>query len=133
MQVYRWVVGEFGEGVWSMAKYLVLYRAEGALSGVSVTEMFANSAPEQMAAGMAAWQAWHEKCGSAVVDLGAPLDKSTTVAGGSGTPGKTSITGYSILQARSIEEAVTLMKDHPHFHMPGSSVQIIECVPMPGM
>jgi hypothetical protein len=116
-----------------MNKYLVLYRSDAALTGLTVAEMFANSAPEQMAAGMAVWQAWHEKCGSAIVDLGAPLDKSTMVAGGSGTPKKTSITGYTLLQAGSLEEAVALVKGHPHFYMPGSSVQILECVPMPGM
>jgi len=116
-----------------MNKYLVLYLSEGALTGPSVSEMFANSTPEQMAAGMAAWRAWHEKCGGAILDLGAPLEKSITVAAGSATPGKTSITGYSFLQAGSLEEAVTLIKDHPHFHMPGSSVQILECLQMPGM
>jgi hypothetical protein len=114
-------------------KYLVLYRSEAALSGTSVAEMFARSTPEQIKAGMAAWQAWHGKSGGAVVDLGAPLDKSTNVAGGAATSSKTTITGYSILQAASLEEAVSLMKDHPHFHMPDGSVQILECVPMPGM
>jgi hypothetical protein len=117
-----------------MKKYLVLYHSQAALtSGVTVSEMFAKSTPEQMAAGMAAWQAWHEKCGGAVVDLGAPLEKSTTVAGGTATPGKTSISGYTILQAASIDEAVKLMKGHPHFHMPDGSVQILECLQMPGM
>jgi len=100
---------------------------------MSVGEMFANSTPEQMAAGMAAWQAWHKATGGAVVDLGAPLDKSTTLTGGSHAAEKTAITGYSILQAESIDEAAALLKGHPHFHMPGSSVQILECVPLPGM
>jgi len=116
-----------------MKKYLVLYRSEAALSGITVSEMFARSTPEQMKAGMGAWRAWHEKCAGAVVDLGAPLDKSTTVAAGPGAPSKTSITGYTLLQAGSLEEAVSLMKDHPHFHMPGASVQILECIQMPGM
>ena len=116
-----------------MKKYLVLYRAEGALSGMSVAEMFANSTPEQMAAGMAAWKAWYEGTGGAVVDLGAPLDKSTTLTGGASAPEKTAITGYSILQAESVDEAVGLLQAHPHFHMPGSSVQVLECVPMPAM
>jgi|SRR5271165_3801712 len=116
-----------------MKKYLVLYQSEGALSGVSVAEMFARSTPEQMKAGMAAWQAWHQKTGGAVVDLGAPLDKSTTLAGGSSASSKTAITGYTILQAGSMDEAVSLMNEHPHFHGPGSSIQILECVPMPGM
>ncbi|MGD0362845.1 MAG: hypothetical protein ABSC93_18360 [Bryobacteraceae bacterium] len=116
-----------------MKKYLVLYRSEGALSGITVSEMFASSTPEQLKAGMGAWRAWHDKNGGAVVDLGAPLDHSTAVAGSVATPTKTSITGYTFLQAGSMEEAVALMKDHPHFHMPGSSVQILECIPMPGM
>jgi len=116
-----------------MNKYLVLYRSEGALTGMSVAEMIAKTPPEQMAAGMALWEAWHKKCGNAIVDLGAPLDKSTTVTKESSVPGKSSITGYTLLQAGSLHEAIALMKDHPHFHMPGSSVQILECVAMPGM
>jgi hypothetical protein len=116
-----------------MKKFLVLYHSEGALSGMSVREMFANSPPEQLQAGMAAWMAWHEHCGAAVTDLGAPLDGSTTLADGVGTPGKSTITGFSMLQAGSMDEAVELMKPHPHFHMPGASVQILELVPMPGM
>jgi len=43
------------------------------LRGMSVAEMFANSTPEQMAAGMAVWKAWYEGTGGAVVDLGAPF------------------------------------------------------------
>jgi hypothetical protein len=116
-----------------VSKFLVLYQSEAALAGMTVSEMFANSTPEQMAAGMAAWQAWYTRAGGAVLDLGAPLDHSMTVAGGSASPGKTAITGYSLLEAASMEEAVSIMKEHPHFHMPGSSVQILECMPMPGM
>jgi len=117
-----------------MKKFLVLYHSQAALSGVPVSEMFAKSTPEQMAAGMAAWQAWHKKSGSAVTDLGAPLGNATTLEAGSSAPSKTSITGYTFLQAASLEDAVSLMQDHPHFHTPGgASVQILECIPMPGM
>jgi hypothetical protein len=114
-------------------KYLVLYRSQGALNGMSVAQMFANSTPEQMAAGMAAWNTWREKAGDAVLDLGAPLDKPTAVSGGKSTPGRSSITGYSILEAASIEAAVDLVKDHPHFHTPDPSIEVLECVPMPGL
>lgn len=116
-----------------MKKYLVLYRSEAALSGMSVSEMFAHSTREQIAAGMGAWRAWHEKSAAAVVDLGAPLDRSTTIEGGTASPGKTAITGYTIVQAGSIDEAAALMNGHPHFFAPGASVQILECVPIPGM
>jgi len=113
-----------------MTRFLILYRSEAALGdGPSVSEMFANTPPEQLAAGMAAWTAWQEKSGNAVVDLGAPLDKSTVVSEGASSP----ITGYTILQAASLDEAVALMKDHPHFYRPGASVEILECVAIPGM
>jgi hypothetical protein len=116
-----------------LKKYLVLYHSEGALSGASVAEMFAKSTPEQIKAGMGAWMAWHQKNAGAITDLGAPLGGSTTVTAGSSAPGKTTITGYSLVQAASMDDAVAMMKDHPHFFGPGSSVQILECVPMPGM
>jgi hypothetical protein len=116
-----------------MNKYLVLYQSDAALSGVSVSEMFANTPPEQMAAGMAAWQTWTEKCGSAITDIGAPLDNSTVVAEGAAKRTKTSITGYTLLEAESLGDAVALMKEHPHFHTPGASIQILECIRMPGM
>jgi hypothetical protein len=117
-----------------MKRYLVLYRAEAAAAGgLSVAEMFANTPPEQLKAGMAMWQAWHERVGSACVDLGAPLDNSTTVTKDSAAPGRSNITGFSILEAGSMEEALALMKNHPHFFMPGSSAQILECVSMRGM
>lgn len=109
-----------------MDKYLVLYQSQAAMGGISVAEMFARTPPEQMKAGTEAWRVWHEKVGGAVVDMGAPLDKSTTVVGGSATASRTAITGYSILQAGSMDEAVSLMKDHPHFSMPGAEVQILD-------
>jgi hypothetical protein len=114
-------------------KFLVLYRSEGALSGVSVAEMFAKATPEQLQAGMAAWKAWHDSAAGAVSDLGAPLGGSTTLAGGAASSSPTAITGYSFLQAATMEDAVALLKGHPHFHMPGASVQILECLSMPGM
>jgi hypothetical protein len=113
-----------------MSKYVVLYRSEAALEGVSISEMFANTPPEQMEAGMAMWKAWYEKNGASIADFGAPLDKSTLIGGGGLTPQKSSITGYTVLEAESIDQAAEMLKDHPHFFAPGASVEILECVPM---
>ena len=98
-----------------MKKFLLLYQSEGIPGGMSVSAMMASVSPEQMKAGMAAWQAWYEKSGSAVVDMGAPLDKSTLVKTGSSEPHKTRITGYTVLQAGSLEEAIGLVQGHPTF------------------
>jgi hypothetical protein len=116
-----------------MKKYLVLYRSEGALSGKSVSEMIASSTPEQMKAGMAVWEAWFAKHGNAVSDPGSPLDHSTTVSGGAASAERTSITGYTVIQAASMDDAIAMMKEHPHFRMPGATLDILESVPMPGM
>jgi hypothetical protein len=67
-----------------MAKFLVLYR-----SPLSARAQMANATPEQAEAGMQAWQVWAQQAGSAIVDLGAPLNADGDV------------TGFSILQADS--------------------------------
>jgi hypothetical protein len=116
-----------------MKKFVVLYQSEAAAAGGSTAEAIANTSPEQMKAGMALWQAWHAKCKDAILDLGAPLGGAVRVDAGGPAPEHSAISGYSILQAASKEDAVKLMEGHPHFHMPGASIQILEVVPMPNM
>ena len=66
-----------------MKRYLVLYRVpEG---GPSPAEMMANSTPEQTKAGMAAWQAWQDKAGEAIAEMGAPVDHLHTVTASGST------------------------------------------------
>jgi hypothetical protein len=99
-----------------VAKFLVLYR-----SPVSAREQMANATPEQAQAGMQAWQAWAESAGSAIVDLGAPLD------------GEGDVTGFSVLQAGSRDSLDDLLADHPHRHTPGASIEVLEFMALPGM
>jgi ribosomal protein S17 len=43
------------------------------------------------------------------------------------------MTAYTIVEAESLEAAAALFADHPHFTIfPGDSVEIMECLPMPG-
>ena len=51
-----------------MTKYLLVYRAP-----VSAAEQMANTDPEAAQAGMDARMAWSQRAGSAIVDLGSPL------------------------------------------------------------
>jgi hypothetical protein len=115
-----------------MKKFVVLYQTQEAAAGGSAADAIARATPEQMKAGMALWQAWREKCGDAIIDLGAPLGNTTTVQAGGAAPQPSPISGYSILQAGSRDDAVKLMQGHPHFHMPGATIQILEIIPMPG-
>ncbi len=108
-----------------MSKFLVLYRAP-----MSAREQMANSTPQQRKAGMDAWMVWAAKAGSAIVDLGAPLGDREAV--GSGTSGD-QVAGFSILQAGSQADVVTLLEEHPHLQTPGGSIEVHEILSMPGM
>lgn len=44
------------------------------------------------------------------------------------------MTGYVVIEAESHEDAVRLFANHPHFTiLPGQSVEIMECLPIPKM
>src|SRR5207248_9819108 len=103
-----------------MSKFLVLYR-----SSVPASEQMANATPEQMQAGMDAWKDWEKQAGEAIVDLGAPLGEGRRVGGGAARDGY--ISGFSVLEADSVDAAVHLLTDHPHLHTPGdSSIEVLE-------
>jgi hypothetical protein len=112
-----------------MKKFLVLYRAN-----VPAAEMMTNSTPEQMKAGMDAWGAWMGRVGDSLVDVGAPLGGSRSVDQGSRASGGSHVTGFSVLQADSLDAAAALVENHPHLSTPGgASVEILEYLPVPGM
>jgi hypothetical protein len=98
-----------------MSRFLVLYRAD-----VTAAEQMANATPEQQQAGMQAWTGWFGKAGDAVVDGGSP------VSGDDKT-----ISGYSILQADSREALDQILQGHPHTEI--GMIEVLECLPMPGM
>jgi hypothetical protein len=70
---------------------------------------------------MEAWQAWAQTAGPAIVDLGAPLD------------GDGDVTGFSILEADSRSAIDELLADHPHRHMAGATIDVLEFISLPGM
>lgn len=113
-----------------MKKFLVLYKA----STEAFQQMMKNATPEQQKAGMDAWMKWSKQAASSIVDMGGPLGKSVRVAkGGGASPVVNDLGGYSIMQAESKEALAATMKDHPHFMMPDSSIEIVELMPLPGM
>jgi len=111
-----------------MGKFLVLYNSQ-----MSAAEVMANATPEEAKAGMDAWMAWAGQAGDAVVDLGVPLGDSRHLEGGSAADGSNPASGYSILEADSLDAAAGLVKDHPHLTVPGNTIDVLEFLPMPGM
>lgn len=95
-------------------------------------QQMANATPEQAKAGMDAWMAWAKKAGTAIVDLGMPLGNLKKLGAKMDNAGD-NVTGYSILQADSLDSATKLFNDHPHLKMPGFSIEVLESLPLPGM
>ncbi|MDH3680081.1 MAG: hypothetical protein OEV40_09065 [Acidimicrobiia bacterium] len=80
---------------------------------------------------MGAWGTWFEGMGEAVVDGGNPFGDSTTVSpDGSTSSGRSiDVSGYSILNADSLEAAVDLAKGCPVLEG-GGTVQVSEALEM---
>ncbi len=64
---------------------------------------------------MAAWGAWFEQLGSALVDGGNPISgaRKTVANDGSVTDGDTEASGYLILEADSLDAATEFAKGCP--------------------
>jgi hypothetical protein len=113
-----------------MKKFMVLYMA----SAVDFEKMMQSSTPEQHKKGMDMWMKWMTDNQKSLVDGGAPLGKTKRVDSKGVSNTKNEVGGYSIVQAESHDAAAKMFgKDHPHLHMPGAWVEIIEVMPIPGM
>ena len=112
-------------------RFLVIYHAP-----MDAMAQTANNTPEQLEAGMAMWNAWAERLGSRLIDLGAPLGggKSLT-AEGSLTPSTKDVAGYSFLEAENWEELMDLLTGHPHLSgwHPEATIEVHETMLMPEM
>lgn len=83
--------------------------------------------------GMAAWGAWMAQHGADIVDTGGPLGVTKKASLDGVTDTRNYVAGYVIVQAPSHEAAARMFEAHPHFAIfPGESVEIMECLPIPG-
>lgn len=84
--------------------------------------------------GMAAWGQWMQENSSRIIHAGGPLGKTKSISKAGVTDIRNAMTGYIILQAETHEEAAKLFENHPHFAIfPGEGVEVMECLPMPGV
>jgi hypothetical protein len=109
-------------------RYMALYMAPS-----TVIEQMMKATPEQMKSEMDAWMAWQATHKAAIVDLGAPLGKTKSVAASGLTDTRNEITGYSVVEADSLDAAAAIFRDHPHLKMAGARVDVLEYVRVPGM
>ena len=81
---------------------------------------------EEQAAVKAAWGAWFQEMGAAVVD-GTPLGPSKTV-NDKGVSDGPPISGYQIISADSLDNALAKVKEHPHLKY-GGQLSVHETFP----
>jgi hypothetical protein len=99
-----------------MTNYVLVYKG----GGVPATE-------EEQQQVMAAWGAWYEKLGQALADGGNPFGPSRSIAadGTVSDGGASGLTGYTILQADSLDAAAELGRSCPIIDS-GGTVEVYE-------
>ena len=105
-----------------MAKYLFAYH--GGATPESTTQ-------EERDAIMGQWRAWYEELGESIVDGGAPTALSKTVAadGTVSDTGDAYVTGYTIISADSLDDALVAAKGCPIRESNGS-IEVAELIDM---
>ncbi len=81
---------------------------------------------------MAEWGAWYGKMGEAIVDGGKPFAESKTVGAkgvSAGAASSPAATGYTVIEADSLDAAVSSVKDHPHIKH-GGEVSVYATIDM---
>ncbi|MBX4197443.1 YciI family protein [Candidatus Saccharibacteria bacterium] len=102
-----------------MKNYVYLYYNQGT-----------NQAPSEEVA--KAWGDWFGKLGDKLVDAGNPFNSGGKAVEKSGvsTIENWPATGYSIVKASSLDEAVEWAKDCPVLEEPKGAVRVYETLPM---
>jgi len=90
--------------------------------------------PEAGKEGMKKWKEWAAGLGASLINPGTPvgITKVLTKDGVSEVPSVHPIAGFSIIEAESMDAALELLKDCPHIHMMGGTLEISEMLEMPG-
>ncbi|MCI0426166.1 MAG: YciI family protein [Actinobacteria bacterium] len=108
-----------------MAKYMMIYRGEA----TDLAEM----SEEQAAAVLGKWQVWLDKVGPALVDVGSPFGAGGAIVDDGTTGPASSLSGYSIVEADDLDQAMALADDHP-FLSEGRgryAIDLFELMPVP--
>ena len=117
-----------------MKKFLAIYL--GAASELERSQWNAMDEAKRKkleASGIEAWGKWMTANRAAIVDPGGPLGKTKRTAAQGVSDTKNRMTGYVVVQAESHDAAAKMFENHPHFTIfPGESVEIMECLPIPG-
>jgi hemolysin-activating ACP:hemolysin acyltransferase len=116
-----------------MKKFLAIYLGteEGFAKYKAMDEKMRK---ERDTSGMTAWSKWATDNKKSILDMGAPLGKTKRIDKNGIADTKNGLGAYTVVEALSHEDAAKLFLNHPHFTIfPGESVEVMECLPLPGM
>jgi hypothetical protein len=86
--------------------------------------------PQEQEDVMTQWMNWFGALGESVLEMGSPFSGSLGIASdGSRTDASANLTGYSVLEAETLEDAGGLVAKCPVLGA-GGSVEIYEVLPM---
>jgi hypothetical protein len=116
-----------------LKKFLAIYvGTASALEKSGWNKLDERERNQRSAAGFNAWMEWGVAHADAILDQGAPLGKTKRAGVDGLTDIKNGMAGYVLVQAESHDAAAKLFERHPHFTiLPGDSVEIMECLPLP--
>jgi hypothetical protein len=117
-----------------MKTYLAMYiGTEASMNESGWNTLDEAERKEREKAGVKAWHQWVEKHRDSIVDTGAPLGRTLRVSRRGVEKTRNELVGYTVVRADSHEAAAEMFENHPHFTVfPGESIEIMECLPMPG-
>lgn len=86
--------------------------------------------PEEGAKFMERWRAWSDGLGDVWTNRGSPLGQSRTVSSGgvSDDGGSNPLSGYSVVQADSMDDAVKIAQSCPHVE--SGTIEVAEVLDM---
>ena len=103
-----------------MAKYVLAY------TGGSMPD-----SPEEQEKVLGDWMAWFGSLGDAIADPGSPFGPASTISpdGGVSDGGRSGLTGYSIVTADTLSDALSKAKGCPVLAS-GGSIEVYEAMPI---
>ena len=112
-----------------MAKFMILYS-----SSTSASDAMAQSTPEQMQASMAEWMAWQDEASKkATLEWGLPMQAVGRVTADGTRVSDCQVSGYATIECDSKDQAMELLKSHPHLKRADAYIDLLEMISMPGM
>lgn len=118
------VHGSVQEGA-AMPQFMMIYKGDA-------TDM-ADMTPEQGMEVMAKWEAWMQRIGPALVDVGSPFGPGASVVDDGSAGTAAGLTGYSIVEAADSAAAQGLADGHPYLsdNSGDYAIDIFELMPVP--